>query len=259
MSTDEWRVPVDEQGSRLDKFLASAPDSAPVRGRTTALDSGRIFVGDIERKAATPAGGSGPGIMCVTGPTAPAALPVAGRAETWRCRCGLRGCALVVVDKPAGWLSVPQPEQPDAATLTGWLERAWRSRRITPLVVHRIDRDTTGLVVVAKTAETWRMLKAQFAARQPATRICRRARRASWDRRRPGATVWYGTGQRAEQRPARRGESSALEAVSHVTVEATGPGRHPGPRSPRNGPTPSGSSPGMAPRASTRRREDLSR
>ena len=42
-----------------------------------------------------------------------------------------------------------------------------RSRRRTPHVVHRIDRDTSGLVVFAKDARTQQALKEQFIRREP--------------------------------------------------------------------------------------------
>jgi 23S rRNA pseudouridine1911/1915/1917 synthase len=43
----------------------------------------------------------------------------------------------------------------------------FRSRKRTPHVVHRIDRDTSGLVVFAKDAGTQQALKAQFIRRGP--------------------------------------------------------------------------------------------
>jgi 23S rRNA pseudouridine1911/1915/1917 synthase len=76
--------------------------------------------------------------------------------------------ALVVVNKPPGLLAVPLERQEDAASVQDELVfhlRAQGKRR--PLVVHRIDRDTSGLVVFAKRPEALARLKDQFRRREP--------------------------------------------------------------------------------------------
>jgi 23S rRNA pseudouridine1911/1915/1917 synthase len=75
--------------------------------------------------------------------------------------------ALTVLDKPAGLLAVPLPDR-SASSVYHMLEDHWRSRgRRKPLVVHRIDRDTSGLVVFAKDPAAQAELKAQFRRREP--------------------------------------------------------------------------------------------
>ncbi|MES6459359.1 pseudouridine synthase, partial [Cutibacterium acnes] len=69
---------------------------------------------------------------------------------------------LVVVDKPAGLLAVPGrgPEKADCV-----LHRL--QRHLGPLgVVHRLDMDTSGLIVLARTAAAQRTLSMAFAARR---------------------------------------------------------------------------------------------
>jgi 23S rRNA pseudouridine1911/1915/1917 synthase len=74
---------------------------------------------------------------------------------------------LVVVAKPAGISTVPYDET-DVDTLEarvrGWLERRGRSRggRPTVGVVHRIDKDTSGLVVFTRTWLAKQSLSGQF-------------------------------------------------------------------------------------------------
>jgi 23S rRNA pseudouridine1911/1915/1917 synthase len=76
--------------------------------------------------------------------------------------------ALLVVDKPAGLLTVKLDARADAPTLVDGVRRHLRSRgKREPLVVHRIDRDTSGLVVFAKTAAAHADLVAQFERREP--------------------------------------------------------------------------------------------
>jgi 23S rRNA pseudouridine1911/1915/1917 synthase len=74
---------------------------------------------------------------------------------------------LIVVDKPAGLLTVPLERRRDEPSVYDILERHLRANRRKPLVVHRIDRDTSGLVVFAKDAGTQQQLRTQFKAREP--------------------------------------------------------------------------------------------
>ena len=74
---------------------------------------------------------------------------------------------VVVVDKPAGMLSAP--DVPGAkGTLADFTRALLRALGRAPdaalSVVHRLDRDTSGLIVLARTAEAKRRLAAQFRA-----------------------------------------------------------------------------------------------
>lgn len=70
---------------------------------------------------------------------------------------------LVLVDKPAGLLSVPDRHDPDVPNLKHLLGE----RLGAPVLpVHRLDRYTSGLLVFARTAEAHRSLSQQFAERQ---------------------------------------------------------------------------------------------
>jgi tRNA pseudouridine32 synthase/23S rRNA pseudouridine746 synthase len=69
---------------------------------------------------------------------------------------------LAIVDKPAGMLSVPGRSTIDC------VQARLRTRypaATGPLVVHRLDLDTSGLLLVAKDLDTYRMLQRQFAER----------------------------------------------------------------------------------------------
>ncbi len=69
---------------------------------------------------------------------------------------------LLAVNKPAGLLSLPDGYDPHLPHLRGLLEpvygRLW--------VVHRLDRDTSGVMIFARSAETHRALNRQFEDRQ---------------------------------------------------------------------------------------------
>ncbi|MCX7670046.1 MAG: RluA family pseudouridine synthase [Anaerolineae bacterium] len=66
--------------------------------------------------------------------------------------------ALLVVNKPAGLPTLPDGYRPEAAYLVGLLQqtfgRLW--------VVHRLDKETSGVLVLARTAEAHRHLNRQF-------------------------------------------------------------------------------------------------
>lgn len=70
--------------------------------------------------------------------------------------------ALIAVNKPAGLPTLPDGYQTDAPHLRSVLQpsygRLW--------VVHRLDKDTSGIVVLARTAQAHRALNAQFQERQ---------------------------------------------------------------------------------------------
>lgn len=66
---------------------------------------------------------------------------------------------LIAVNKPAGILVIPDQYTPREGTLVGKLSQE-TGRKI--FIVHRIDRDTTGVVVFAKDAEAHAALSQQF-------------------------------------------------------------------------------------------------
>lgn len=76
---------------------------------------------------------------------------------------------LIVVDKPAGWLPHPAPrsEAPSVAEelrrLYGPLPTPFGTERGG--IVHRLDRETSGLMVAGRTAEVMHALKDQFRER----------------------------------------------------------------------------------------------
>jgi tRNA pseudouridine32 synthase/23S rRNA pseudouridine746 synthase len=68
---------------------------------------------------------------------------------------------LVVVNKPSGLLSVPGVNINDS--VYSRLKRLWVN--IEPLIIHRLDMATSGLLVVAKTTEAHKQIQKQFLKR----------------------------------------------------------------------------------------------
>ena len=76
---------------------------------------------------------------------------------------------LLVLNKPRGMVVHPAPGSPDGTVVNAILGRtnlpADPSDGLRPGIVHRLDKDTSGLMVVAKTEEAYRSLQQQIAAR----------------------------------------------------------------------------------------------
>lgn len=170
MADQQWVVDAETEGARLDKFLAATGRLGSWGRAGTALERGKIYINDAD-----------------AGPSDAARRLVAGdRIRFWQDRPGSakkrthrearRGelsivyedDALVVVNKPPGLLAVPLERKEDASSVQDELVAHLRSKgKRRPLVVHRIDRDTSGLVVFAMRPDALAHLKGQFRRREP--------------------------------------------------------------------------------------------
>jgi len=153
------RVPPEREGERLDALLAETLGS---RARAQRLiEDGRVTVdGELRPKRHRVTAGE---LIEVDEPPEPAApahvdVPFAVAYEDEH---------LLVVDKPAGVVVHPARGHRSgtlAQTLQGRAaggEDEWRAG-----IVHRLDRDTSGLMVVAKSDESHRRLKAMIQRRE---------------------------------------------------------------------------------------------
>jgi 23S rRNA pseudouridine1911/1915/1917 synthase len=165
----EWTIADDEAGTRLDKFLAAPARLASRARAVAAIERGKVFLNGREAAMADAA----------------ARLAAGDRVRLWMDRPGSAKARprpqqvaevtivyedddLLVVDKPPGLLAVPLEHKANAPSVFDRLEDHFRSRgKRKPLVVHRIDRDTSGLVVFAKTLRAQETLKEQFKRREP--------------------------------------------------------------------------------------------
>jgi 23S rRNA pseudouridine1911/1915/1917 synthase len=159
-----------DSGVRLDKFLAGQDLLGSRRRASTALERGKVFVNDVE---VTPADG---GRRLADGDRVRVWMDRPGSAHRRRPRGAKEGeltvvyedDVLVVLNKPPGLLTVPLASRSDAESVEDELVEHLRSRgKRRPLAVHRIDRDTSGLVVFAKRVDVQLRLKDQFRRHEP--------------------------------------------------------------------------------------------
>ncbi len=168
---NQWVVAEADAGMRLDKFLAAAGRLGSRARAAAALERRRIFVNGVEGSL------SDAGRRVAAGDVIRHWVdrPGSARRPSRRGRAGggpldivFEDDALIVVNKPAGLLSVPLERNAGVPSIFDAVEDYLRSQgRRRPLPVHRIDQDTSGLVVFAKNAVAQRALKDQFKRRAP--------------------------------------------------------------------------------------------
>src|SRR3954463_8483766 len=153
-------------GRRLDQVLAARVAGLSRRQARLLLDIGGVFVGGRRGKIAGRPMHAGEEVIAVMGGALARATPKTGRAARGEDERQLPAFAvvfedddIVVVDKPSGLLTAPTPES-DRNNLADLLKR--RSGAGPVFVVHRIDLETSGLVVFAKTEDANRELSRRF-------------------------------------------------------------------------------------------------
>ena len=158
-------VASDEAGTRLDKWLAGrCPDLSRTRVKAL-IEDGRVAVGGITVADASARVKSGQ-VVTVAVPPDTAAEP---EAQAMDLVVVYEDADLIVVDKPAGLVVHPAPGSPDRTLVNALLAHCGDSlsgiggvRR--PGIVHRLDKDTSGLMLAAKNDHAHRALARQFEA-----------------------------------------------------------------------------------------------
>ncbi|MGE0143774.1 MAG: RluA family pseudouridine synthase [Planctomycetota bacterium] len=164
-------VPAEAEGERLDIFLArGAGLESRSRIKALAKAGGVLVDGKPAKPGQSVTAGQRILVLPLELPDDPAPAPVALLPEV-APRILFEDALLLVVDKPAG-LSSHRPEgaRPSGGNLADVLEslRPGLSRaggEDRPGIVHRLDRETSGVMVVARTDAALLALKAQFKAR----------------------------------------------------------------------------------------------
>jgi 23S rRNA pseudouridine1911/1915/1917 synthase len=221
---EEYAVTVDAAlaGGRLDAVLAKAlpafsrnrikdlilSGAAAINGQTAAEPRTRVKAGDALILTAPPPDDPDP---------QPEDIPLVVLYEDDE---------LIVVDKPAGMVVHPAPGSPHG-TLVNALLFHCRGRLPgingvkRPGIVHRLDKDTSGVMVAAKTERAMAHLAAQFADHGRTGPLHRAYIAFAWGRTQQGrGTVDAPIGRDPNNRMKQAIRRDGREAITHFAVEA---------------------------------------
>ncbi len=164
---ERLQVMAEEAGERLDRFVVA--HLAPALSRAAVqrlIESGDILVNHATAKPSYRVEEGD--VVEVSMPEPAAAEPT---AEAMQLDVVYEDEALAVINKPAGLVVHPAHGHAAGTLLNGLLARypelrSWPAEEGFPGLVHRLDRDTSGLLVVARKPAVRAALRAQFKATQ---------------------------------------------------------------------------------------------
>ena len=158
------KIAAEEAGQRLDRVLAARiPSLSRSRLKALILDGQIKVAGRTIRDPNTPVK-SGDSVIV----TLPAPEPAKPQGESIPLTIVYEDDTLIVIDKPVGLVVHPAAGHAKGTLVNALIAHCGASLSgiggvKRPGIVHRLDKDTTGLMVVAKTDAAHRALSAQFA------------------------------------------------------------------------------------------------
>ena len=216
----ELHVDADAAGSRLDQFLAARASDLTRSRIKQLIDDAQVHVNGAPAKPARKLRAGDTVVLQV-----PAPVPTRAQAEDLPFTVLYEDAALIALDKPAGMVV-----HPAAGHFTGTLVNALLHRvkdlqgiggELRPGLVHRLDRETSGCMVVAKTEPALAALQAAFKRREVEKRYL-----ALVHGEPPASGTWdtaYGRHARDRKRFTSR-VSEGKRAVTHWKVRERFPG-----------------------------------
>lgn len=209
-----------ETGERLDRVLA-ARLSGHSRTRLKALIlAGQVTIdGRTIRDPGTRVKSEQVAIVAVPPPE-----PAVPQPEQIELRIVYEDDELIVIDKPKGLVVHPAAGHRTGTLVNALLAHAGKSLSgiggvIRPGIVHRLDKDTTGLMVIAKTDRAHRKLAAQFADHGRSGPLERGYLAFVWGApARPKGTIEAPIARHPHARDKQAVRASGREAVTHWEV-----------------------------------------
>ena len=150
-------------GERLDSFLAARLPGLTRSAAARLIETGQVLVdGKPARKSARLAGGETVEV------TLPDPEPADALPQDIPLDVVYEDNDVIVVNKPSGLVVHPAPGHPDGTLVNALLHHCGGSLsgvggELRPGIVHRIDRDTSGLIIAAKNDAAHQALAAQLA------------------------------------------------------------------------------------------------
>ncbi len=157
------RASEESKNQRLDAFLASSLDGLTRSQATRLIESGEVAVnGKTAGKSYRLAGGEDVAV------TLPEPEPVETVPQDIPLDVVYEDADVIVVNKPSGMVVHPAPGHPDGTLVNALLchcagTLSGIGGALRPGIVHRIDRDTSGLIIAAKNDAAHQYLSAQLA------------------------------------------------------------------------------------------------
>ena len=157
------RASEESKNQRLDAFLASSLDGLTRSQATRLIESGEVAVnGRAVSKSYKLAGGEDIAV------TLPEPEPVEAVPQDIPLDVVYEDADVIVVNKPSGMVVHPAPGHPDGTLVNALLYHCAGTLSgiggaLRPGIVHRIDRDTSGLIIAAKNNAAHQYLSAQLA------------------------------------------------------------------------------------------------
>ncbi|MFZ1976448.1 MAG: RluA family pseudouridine synthase [Bacteroidota bacterium] len=157
-------VPAGEHRKRIDVYLTQRIEHATRTKIQAGIEAGLVLVNGKKIKSSYQLNSNDSILVTLPHPTAPDALP-----ENIPLSIVYEDDALLIVNKAAGMVT-----HPAYGNYTGTLVNALlyhcnslssMNTALRPGIVHRLDKDTTGLIVVAKTDTSHAFLAKQFSRR----------------------------------------------------------------------------------------------
>ena len=164
-------VPAEAAGQRLDQFIATQLEGVSRSRVQMLMDQGNVLVNGEREKASLKLRGGEQ--IVLTGEPHPA--PLKATAEDIPLDVVFEDADLAVVNKPAGMMVHAGAGQSEDIRSRGTLVNAllYRFKALSstggdlrPGIVHRLDKDTSGLIVVAKNDRAHAALGEMFSSRQ---------------------------------------------------------------------------------------------
>ncbi|MGE5813151.1 MAG: RluA family pseudouridine synthase [Acidobacteriota bacterium] len=158
-------VEADQDGLRLDQFLANLLPSLSRSQIQRLIKDGKVHVPVKHLRASTPVR-AGMQVAIEIPPPA----PTTAEAEDLPLSILYEDASIVVIDKPAGMVVHPSAGHAQGTLVNALLHHvkdlSGVGGELRPGIVHRLDRGTSGVMVVAKSDEAHQELSRQFKLRE---------------------------------------------------------------------------------------------
>jgi 23S rRNA pseudouridine1911/1915/1917 synthase len=213
---------LNDAGKRLDQFLtAQLPETSRARVQQL-ISQNLVLVDDAAAKASQRLrGGERVSVLAMAQPA-----PIRAVAEDIPLDIVYEDADLAVVNKPAGMMvhagAGATEDQKNRGTLVNALLHHFAQLsavggELRPGIVHRLDKATSGLIVVAKSDEAHRRLAAQFAAREIKKKYL--ALVQGWMKRERGTISSSISRDRVRRTRMTTRRPGGREAISHYAVQ----------------------------------------